>query len=100
MGRDEIRKCDTQNNQKPYRTFATRGYCTRNSRQVDVFNGFYNGHKYFPTGFSPTMHPPPCRDLLVEADCLQEVQADVFPVQIVESDCKFFYKDVRVPMLP
>eukprot|EP00904_Undaria_pinnatifida_P002477 jgi/Undpi1/1222/HiC_scaffold_108.g14136.m1 len=39
-------------------------------------------------------------DLLIEADCMQHMQADVFPIQILKIKCKYYYKNVRVLMLP
>ncbi|CAN0213418.1 unnamed protein product [Ectocarpus sp. 6 AP-2014] len=39
-------------------------------------------------------------DILIEADCVQHMQADVFPIKINEVDCKYYYKNVRVPVLP
>ena len=41
-----------------------------------------------------------CRDVLVQADCMQHMQADVFPMQIIKIKCKYYYKNVRVPVLP
>lgn len=40
------------------------------------------------------------RDILIEADCVQHMQADVFPIKINEIDCKYYYKNVRVLVLP
>eukprot|EP00903_Cladosiphon_okamuranus_P018323 g16857.t1 len=39
-------------------------------------------------------------DILIEADCVQHMQADVFPIKINEINCKYFYKNVRVMVLP
>ncbi|CAN0459409.1 unnamed protein product [Ascophyllum nodosum] len=38
-------------------------------------------------------------DLLVDADCIQHLRTDVFPMQIVLIDCKYYYKSVPVPIL-
>lgn len=40
------------------------------------------------------------RDILIEADCVQHMKADVFPMKITKVDCKYYYKDVRVLVLP
>lgn len=37
---------------------------------------------------------------LIEADCEQTMKADVFPVQITDIKCKYYYKNIRVLMLP
>ncbi|CAM9511666.1 unnamed protein product [Scytosiphon promiscuus] len=39
-------------------------------------------------------------DILVEADCVQHLQANVFPIKINKIDCKYYYKNVRVLALP
>lgn len=40
------------------------------------------------------------RDILIDADCVQHMQADVFPIKITEIDCKYYFKNVRVLVLP
>lgn len=37
---------------------------------------------------------------MIEADCVQHMQADVFPIKITEIDCKYYFKNVRVLLLP
>lgn len=40
------------------------------------------------------------RDMVIEADCMQHMKTDVFPIHITKIDCKYFYKAVRVLVLP
>ncbi|CAM9756591.1 unnamed protein product [Phaeothamnion confervicola] len=38
--------------------------------------------------------------LMLEAECVQELQADVFPVRIKRIECSYFYNDALIPVLP
>ncbi|CAM9736470.1 unnamed protein product [Discosporangium mesarthrocarpum] len=64
-------------------------------REVQRNNGTLVSHSF------ATMHVTVLsRPISIEADCVQHMRADLFPIKITKIDCKYYFKKVWVPMLP